>query len=72
MVKQKVRRKNRVRPSSLLNLNQLRTEAIHLRMKIPKLRGEDKERAIETYSELFSKIRRLENIERPIYLLRYE
>jgi len=60
------------RSNSLLRLSQLKEEAIRLRKEIPRLDGELKKKAIETYSKLFNEIVRLERIEEPVYLLRYE
>ena len=58
--------------NSLLRLSQLKKEAIRLRKEISRLDGELKKKAIETYSRLFNEIVRLERIEEPVYLLRYE
>ncbi len=58
--------------ASSLRLDQLKKEVLHLRKEIPKLNGEIKKKAIETYSKLFNEILRLERIEEPLYLLRYE
>ena len=67
-----VRGKTRSRVGSLLTLSQLKMEAIRLKMEIPKLNGKEKKRAAEIYSKLFNEILRLEKIEEPVYLLRYE
>ncbi len=53
-------------------LSKLKEKAIRLRKEIPKLNGEMKKKAIETYSKLFDEIVRLEQIEKPLYLSRYE
>jgi hypothetical protein len=55
-----------------LRLDQLKKEVLHLRKEIPKLNGEMKKIAVETSSRLYSEILRLERIEEPLYLLRYE
>ncbi len=55
-----------------LRLDQLKKEVLRLRREIPKLNGEIKKKAIETYSKLLNEISHLERIENPIYLLRYE
>ena len=43
-----------------------------IEMEIPKLNGKEKKRVAEIYSKLFNEILRLEKIEEPVYLLRYE
>ena len=57
---------------SMSRLTQLKKVATRLRMEIPKLTEEEKKTAIETYSILLKEVRRLEKIEQPVYLLRYE
>lgn len=58
--------------ASSLRLDQLKKEVLRLRKEIQKLNGEMKKKATETYSRLFNEIVRLERIEEPLYLLRYE
>lgn len=60
------------RDDSMSRLTQLKKVATCLRMEIPKLTEEEKKTAIETYSILLKEVRRLEKIEQPVYLLRYE
>lgn len=57
---------------SMSRLTQLKKVANRLRMEIPKLTKDGKKTAIETYSILLKEVRRLEKIDQPIYLLRYE
>jgi len=61
-----------VRANSASRLDRLKNEAIRLKREIPKLNEKEKEIAIETYTKLFGEILRLEKVETPVYLLRYE
>jgi hypothetical protein len=62
----------RSRLDSLSRIDKLKSEAMRLRIEIPKLDGKEKKKAIETYSKLFNELLRLEKIEDSFYLLRYE